>query len=70
LQPSTGGGVLIEMQAERAPYVGIVLAVLVLAAETIGLVAYATPAPMKAQATAAQSWQQPAHKQIKIRCRR
>jgi hypothetical protein len=70
LQPSTAGGVLIWMQAERAPFVGIVLAVLVVAVETLGLLAYAAPAPVKTKAAAAQTWQQPAQQRIKIRCRR
>jgi hypothetical protein len=60
------------MQAERAPFVGIVLALLVVAVETLGLLAYVplAPLPNKAKASAAQTWQQPAQRPLKIRCRR
>lgn len=41
LQPTSEDGVLIEMQAERSPFVGIVLAVAILCIETFALVSYA-----------------------------
>ena len=40
LQPRGWGGVLIWMQAERAPFVGIALAVVVLVVETVFLLSY------------------------------
>lgn len=51
MQRSSAGGVLVWMQAERAPYVGIVLALLILCVETIGLITYASqPAEQPASA--------------------
>jgi hypothetical protein len=57
------------MLAERAPFVGIVLALLFVVVETVGLVAIAQPA----KAPSAQvSKPDPMHgyQRIKVRCRR
>lgn len=59
MQRRSLGGVLVLMQAERAPYVGIVLALLILCVETIGFITYtpdaaAPPAP-------AHHWQRVHH---------
>jgi len=57
------------MQAERAPFVGIVLALLVVAVETLGLFAYASPEPASAAHVGkVQTSQSPTYKPI--RCRR
>lgn len=58
------------MLAERAPFVGIVLALLFVAAETVALIAYA-PVPEQA-AAASVGKPDPTHgyKRIKVRCRR
>jgi hypothetical protein len=59
------------MQAERAPFVGIVLALLFVAVETVGLLAYArTSAPPVASLGKAQTWSAPPVKLSKPRCRR
>lgn len=57
------------MLAERAPFVGIVLALLFVAVETVGLVAIAQPTKASA---ASVSKPDPTHgyKRIKVRCRR
>lgn len=46
------------MQAERAPYVGIVLALVILCAETIGLAVYS---PQPAQPTPHAQRSRPVH---------
>ena len=59
------------MQAERAPFVGIVLALLIVAAETAGLVAYVrAPQPAAASVGNPPTQSYPAFKRLKIRCRR
>ena len=59
------------MQAERAPFVGIVLALVFVAAETVGLLAYAhTSAPPAHSVAKAQTSQAPAVKLTKRGCRR
>ena len=58
------------MHAERAPFIGIVLALAFVAVETVGLIAYA-PAPV-ADSAASVGKPDPLHgfKRIKVRCRR
>jgi hypothetical protein len=58
------------MLAERAPFVGIVLALLFVAVETVGLIVYA-PVP-EASTAASVAKPDPTHgyKRIKVRCRR
>jgi len=60
------------MQAERAPFVGIVLALVIVAVETVGLIAYARAPEPQASASVgkAQTGEQPTFKRIKVRCRR
>ena len=62
------------MQAERAPFVGIVLALVIVAVETVGLIAYARAPEPKAQVSAsvgnAQTWSEAQVRPIKVRCRR
>ncbi|HEY5951017.1 MAG TPA: hypothetical protein VIV40_36245 [Kofleriaceae bacterium] len=60
------------MQAERAPFVGIALAILFVAVETVGLIAYAAaPDPQtSASVGKAQTWDHGTYKRIKVRCRR
>ncbi len=57
------------MLAERAPFVGIVLALLCVAVETVGLVVIARPAKAPA---ASVSKPDPTHgfKRLVVRCRR
>ncbi len=57
------------MLAERAPFVGIVLALLFVAVETVGLVVIAQPAKASAASVPKPD---PTHgyKPIKVRCRR
>ena len=59
------------MQAERAPFVGIVLALLFVAVETVGLLAYVrTSAPPVASVGKEQTWSAPPVKLTKRGCRR
>ena len=60
------------MQAERAPFVGIVLALMIVAIETMGLIAYARAPEPQASASVgkAQTWSEAQVRPIKVRCRR
>jgi hypothetical protein len=59
------------MHAERAPFIGIVLALVFVAVETVGLIAYA-PAPVASSAAASEGKPGPVQsfKRIKVRCRK
>ena len=58
------------MHAERSPFVGIVLALVFVAAETIGLLAYAS-APQPTPAASVSKPDSLQHfKRVKVRCRR
>jgi len=60
------------MQAERAPFVGIVLALMIVAVETIGLIGYArAPEPQTSASVGnVQTWADAQVRPIKVRCRR
>jgi hypothetical protein len=58
------------MHAERTPFVGIVLALVFVAVETVGLLAY-TSAPATTPAAAVSKPDSLQHfKRVKVRCRR
>ena len=60
------------MQAERAPFVGIVLALMIVAVETMGLIAYAGGPESEPSVSVgkAQTWSEAQVRPIKVRCRR
>ena len=60
------------MQAERAPFVGIVLALMIVAVETVSLIAYVRAPEPQASASVGnvQTWSDAQVRPIKVRCRR
>jgi hypothetical protein len=58
------------MHAERTPFVGIVLALVFVAVETVGLVVYAPAPPADSVASVGKPDSMQHFKRVKVRCRR
>ena len=58
------------MHAERTPFIGIVLALVFVAVETVGLIAYAAAPAASTAASVSKPDSMKQFKRVKVRCRR